>query len=114
MRSRQGGDVRVTGAEPWANTNTPQASAMLTMLAAIAQLERAFILARKKEGRERAKALGRKFGPNLKLSAQQIEDARALQSEGRGLREIGALLGCSASTLSRRLQDQQQKKEEVA
>jgi DNA invertase Pin-like site-specific DNA recombinase len=48
-------------AEPWANTNMPQASAMLTILAAVAQLERAFILARTKEGRERAKALGRRF-----------------------------------------------------
>lgn len=48
-------------AEPWANTNTPQASARLTILAAVAQLEQAFILARTKEGRERAKALGRRF-----------------------------------------------------
>jgi len=32
--------------EPKANTNTPQASAMLTMLSAFAQLDRAFILAR--------------------------------------------------------------------
>ncbi|SCB52058.1 Resolvase, N terminal domain [Bradyrhizobium shewense] len=31
--------------EPWANTNTPQASPMLTMLSAFAQLERSFILA---------------------------------------------------------------------
>ncbi|MDF0515756.1 recombinase family protein [Bradyrhizobium yuanmingense] len=50
--------------EPWANTNSPQAAAMLTMLSAFAQLERAFILARTREGRERARAQGRRFGPS--------------------------------------------------
>ena len=57
--------------EPWANTNTPTASAMLTMLSAFAQLDRAFILARTKEGRERAKANGRRFGRKPKLNEQQ-------------------------------------------
>lgn len=90
--------------EAWANTNSPQASAMLTMLSAFAQLERAFILARTADGRERAKAGGRHFGPKFKLSQEQIAHARDLQGEGRGLREIGALLGCHASTVSRALQ----------
>jgi len=62
--------------EPWANTNTPQASAMLSMLSAFAQLDRGFILARTKEGRERAKAQGRRFCPKPKLSPQQIEHAK--------------------------------------
>lgn len=57
--------------EPWANTNTPTASAMLTMLSAFAQLDRAFILATTKEGRERAKANGRRFGCKPKLNEQQ-------------------------------------------
>lgn len=99
-------------AEPWANTNTPQAAAMLTMLSAFAQLDRSFILARTKEGRERAKAQGRRCGPKPKLNEQQIAHARDLQGEGRGLREIGALLGCSAATVSRALQ--KEKGEEVA
>jgi DNA invertase Pin-like site-specific DNA recombinase len=99
--------------EPWANTNSPQAAAMLTMLSAFAQLERAFILARTHEGRERARAQGRKFGPKFKLNEQQIAHARDLQQEGRGMREIGKLLGCNASTVSRTLQLQQQE-EEVA
>ncbi|MHC4050158.1 recombinase family protein [Bradyrhizobium sp. 25ACV] len=98
-------------AEPWANTNTPQAAAMLTMLSAFAQLDRALILARTKEGRERARVLGRSFGLKFKLSKEQIEHARDLQGEGRGLREIGALLGCSASTLSRALQKEKEEKE---
>ncbi|WP_246741536.1 helix-turn-helix domain-containing protein [Bradyrhizobium aeschynomenes] len=82
------------------------------MLAAIAQLERALILARTKEGRERANAQGRRFGPELKLSKEQIAHAQDLQREGRGLREIGALLGCSAATVSRALQKKEE--EEIA
>jgi DNA invertase Pin-like site-specific DNA recombinase len=103
-------DIEARGAafeslsEPWANTSSPQAAAMLTMLSAFAQLERAFILSRTKEGRERAKAQGRRFGRKPKLSPEQIAHARDLQNEGRGLREIAALLGCHASTVSRALQ----------
>jgi DNA invertase Pin-like site-specific DNA recombinase len=97
--------------EPWANTNTPTASAMLTMLSAFAQLDRAFILSRTREGRERARAQGRKFGRKPKLSAQQVDHARTLQQEGQGMREIGALLGCNASTVSRSLHIQQEEEE---
>ena len=97
--------------EPWANTNSPQAAAMLTMLSAFAQLDRAFILARTKEGRERAQALGRRFGRKPKLSEEQIAHARDLQNEGRGLREIATLIGCHAATVCRALQQQ---KEEAA
>lgn len=65
---------------------------MLTMLSAFAQLERSFILARTHDGRMRAKAQGRKFGPKFKLNAQQTAPAGDLQREGRALREIGGLL----------------------
>jgi DNA invertase Pin-like site-specific DNA recombinase len=99
--------------EPWANTNTPTAAAMLTMLSAFAQLDRAFILSRTKEGRERAKAQGRRFGPKPKLNHEQIAHARDLQREERGLREIAKLLGCHASTVCRALQINQQEEEEV-
>jgi DNA invertase Pin-like site-specific DNA recombinase len=81
---------------------------MLTMLSAFAQLDRAFILSRTKEGRERARAQGRKFGPKPKLSEEQIAHAQDLQNEGRGLREIGKLVGCHASTVCRALHNKQQ------
>jgi DNA invertase Pin-like site-specific DNA recombinase len=95
--------------EPLANTNSPQAAAMLTMLPAFAQLDRAFILSRTKEGKERAKVQGRRFGRKPKLSPEQIAQARDLQGEGRGLREIGVLVGCHASTISRALADESDK-----
>ncbi|OSI68603.1 recombinase family protein [Bradyrhizobium canariense] len=98
--------------EPWANTNSPQAAAMLTMLSAFAQLERSFILARTADGRARSKAQGRHFGPKFKLNQEQIAHARDLQNQEKGLREIGRLLGCHASTVSRALR--QQEEEEIA
>ena len=110
-------DIEARGAtfesltEPWANTNSPQAAAMLTMLSAFAQLARAFILSRTKEGSERAKAQGRRFGRKPKLTVEQIAHARDLQQEGRGLREIGSLIGCHASTVSRALQIGKQEEE---
>ncbi|WP_246670317.1 recombinase family protein [Bradyrhizobium stylosanthis] len=68
--------------EPWANTNTPTASAMLTMLSAFAQLDRAFILARTKEGRERAKANGRGFGRKPKLMRSRSRMRRTCNGKG--------------------------------
>lgn len=65
-------------------------------------------------GAERARAQGRKFGPKFKLNEEQIAHARDLQREGRGMREIGKLLGCNASTVSRALQLQQQDEEETS
>jgi DNA invertase Pin-like site-specific DNA recombinase len=43
-----------------------------------------------------------------KLNEEQIAHARDLQNEGRGLREIGKLVGCHASTVCRALQNKQQ------
>src|SRR5439155_5639573 len=94
--------------EPWANTNSPQAAAMLSTFA---QLERAFILARTKEGRERARVLGRSFGPKFKLNQQQIAQARDLQGDGRGLREIAALLACSVSTVWHAVQKEKEEEQ---
>ncbi|WP_316166882.1 MULTISPECIES: recombinase family protein [unclassified Bradyrhizobium] len=74
-------------AELSADVNRPQASAMLTMLADVAQLERALILARTRAGSTQ-KGKGRRFGPKPKLSQEQIAHAQDLQNEGRRLREI--------------------------
>jgi DNA invertase Pin-like site-specific DNA recombinase len=57
---------------------------MLTMLSAFPQLDRAFILARTQEGRERARAQGRRFGRKPKLNEQQIEHVRHEKGEACG------------------------------
>lgn len=92
-------------AEPWANTDSPTATAMLTIISAVAELERDFIRTRTGFGRERAKARGRRMGRKPKLSAEQIELAEKMQAEGAGVREIGRVLSVDGSTVSRALRN---------
>jgi DNA invertase Pin-like site-specific DNA recombinase len=61
---------------PGLNTDSPHGEFMLTILAAVAQLERAMIRERQAEGIALAKARG-VYVRRPKLSAQQVHDARA-------------------------------------
>lgn len=94
-------DIEATGAtfesltEPWANTNPPTASAMLTMLSAFAQLDRAFILARTKEGRERAKAQGSRFGPSPSSTSSRSHMHKTCSGKGGAYAQLAR---CSAAT----------------
>lgn len=90
-------------AEPWADTSSELAEFMLTILGAAAKLERATILVRTAEGRARAKERGKSLGRKPKLNSTQLVEARAMHASGRGMREIGEILGVSASTISRAL-----------
>lgn len=76
---------------------------MLTFLGAVAKLERATILARTAEGRARARERGKSLGHKPKLNSAQLAEARIKQDAGCGMREIGEILGVSASTVSRAL-----------
>ena len=88
-------------ADHWADTTTPHGKLMLTMLAGLAEFERAMILARTSEGRAGAKARGVKFGRKPKLSAFQISEALARREAGEALADIGRSYGVSHSTISR-------------
>jgi hypothetical protein len=43
------------------------------------------------------------LGRKPKLNPTQLAEARVMQSNGRGMREIGEVLGAHASTISRAL-----------
>ena len=85
-------------AEPWAGE---LAEFLLTILGAAAKLERATILVRTAEGRARAETRGQEPWPMPKSA--QLAEARAMHLSGRGMREMGGVFGCSASTVSRSL-----------
>ena len=76
---------------------------MLTILGAAAKLERATILVRTAEGRARAKQRGKILGRKPKLNPVQLAEAKVMHGNGRGMREIGKVLGAHASTVSRAL-----------
>ncbi|MCV0371749.1 recombinase family protein [Filomicrobium sp.] len=78
-------------AEPWANTDSPAAKLMLTMMAGVATFERERIRERQAEGIKRAKENGAYKGSKRRFDPEKI---RELAEQGMGpteiMREIGA------------------------
>src|SRR5260370_11039006 len=62
--------------DAWADTTTAQGQLMLTVLGGLAEYERSLILSRTKEGRQRAKLAGVKFGRKPALDNYQAIEAR--------------------------------------
>jgi DNA invertase Pin-like site-specific DNA recombinase len=87
--------------DPWADTTTPHGKLMVTMPAGIAEFERHLIVSRVKEGQQRAKAQGVKFGRKLKLTAHQRHEALARREAGETLAEIARSYNVSHMTISR-------------
>src|SRR5262249_23033391 len=83
------------------DTSTPIGQAMFTVIGAMAQLERDIIRERVKAGIDRARSRGVRLGrPTARVD---IEDLRALLTEGLSIPEITRRLRCSRSTLRRRM-----------
>lgn len=83
------------------DTSSPLGEAMFTIISAIAQLERSLIRERIMAGLAHARSKGVRVGrPRRRVD---VELARMLQAEGRGLREIAGLMGLSRNTLARAL-----------
>lgn len=83
---------------PSLNTDTPQGEFMLTILAAVAQLERAVLLERQAEGIALAKQRG-VYDKAPKLSPQQVREAKQQVALGVPKTRISRALGCSRQTL---------------
>ena len=84
--------------QPALNTDSPQGEFMLTILGAVAQLERATIRERQAEGIALAKARG-VYDRAPKLSADQIELARRRIADGVTKSRVARDLGVSRQTL---------------
>ncbi|WP_027587676.1 recombinase family protein [Acidipropionibacterium thoenii] len=84
--------------QPALNTDSPQGEFMLTILGAVAQLERATIKERQAEGIALAKARG-VYDRTPKLSADQIEQARRHIADGVPKAKIARDLNVSRQTL---------------
>jgi DNA invertase Pin-like site-specific DNA recombinase len=85
------------------DTSTPMGKAMFTIVSAISELERDLIRERVVAGVQRAKASGKHCGrPKV---AMDLRPALAMLREGRGLKEVSAILKVSRATLRRRLQE---------
>lgn len=83
---------------PALNTDTPNGQFMLTVLGAVAQLERSVIRERQMEGIALAKAEG-KYVKAPKLSDEQIDQARSQVQGGVPKAAVARELGVSRQTL---------------
>lgn len=83
---------------PALNTDTPQGEFMLTILAAVAQLERSIIRERQAEGIAIARAAG-KYDRAPKLSPEQAREVRRLDALGVPKTAIARKMGCSRHTV---------------
>lgn len=83
---------------PALNTDTPQGEFMLTILAAVAQLERSIIRERQAEGIAIARAAG-KYDRAPKLSPEQAREVRRLDAMGVPKTAIARKMGCSRHTI---------------
>ncbi len=83
---------------PALNTDTPQGEFMLTILGAVAQLERSVIRERQMEGIALAKAAG-KYDKGVRLTAEQIAEARKKVDSGVPKAAVARELGISRQTL---------------
>jgi DNA invertase Pin-like site-specific DNA recombinase len=98
---KQAGATFKSIAEPWADTSSDMAEFMLTIIGAVAKLERSFILARTGAGRARAKARGKSLGRPFKLTPAQQAEARAMLAAGRSTTEVAEIFNVNQSSISR-------------
>ena len=88
------------------HTDGPMGKAMLTIMAAFAQLERDTMIERTRAGLAAAAANGRKGGRPRKVDAADAVKARSLRDKGIAATDIAKMLGVSRATVYRYLADE--------
>lgn len=89
----------------WLDLTTPLGKGILAFLSALAEDERARILARANGGRVAARKRGVRFGPKPKLAPhQEREAARMVQEQGMSLRAVAHHYHVGHSTIVRALE----------
>ena len=101
MKEFRGLGVAFVSLREQVDTSTPMGKAMFTIISAIGELEKDLIRERVVAGVRRAQASGKHCGrPKV---AMDLRPAVALLREGRGLKDVAAILKVSRATLRRRL-----------
>ena len=88
------------------HTEGAMGKAMLTIMAAFAQLERDTMIERTRAGLAAAAANGRKGGRPRKVDAADAAKARSLRDKGIAAADIAKMLGVSRATVYRYLADE--------
>jgi DNA invertase Pin-like site-specific DNA recombinase len=95
-------DVDLVVLDQGINTTSIYGRLQFNILAAIGEFERGLIRERSREGRERAKAKGVRFGVRAKLSPEEIEEMiRMFETDELTKRDISEIYGVSRSSVYR-------------
>lgn len=81
------------------DTSTPAGRMVITVLAAVAELEREMIRDRTVAGLAAARTRGRVGGRPPALNPEQVDAARRLRRSGSSIREVAVALGAKRSTV---------------
>jgi DNA invertase Pin-like site-specific DNA recombinase len=87
------------------DTTSPVGKLVFTILAAVAEFERALIIERTTQGLAAARARGRMGGRSKGYTPDHCRAARALKDQGMTAAEIGVTLGKSRATIYRMLSE---------
>ena len=87
---------------------------MITMLTAVAEMERDMIVERVRSGLERTKSQGTKLGPPLKLSPEILNNMIEDRKSGKKLQEIATKYNVHSSLVDRNVKRWEGKMEEYA
>ena len=88
-------------ADAWADTTTPHGRLIVAVLGGLAEFERDLIRSRTNEGRQRAKAEGRRLGRKPALDHFQRRRALDMLAEGKPGADVARLFDVSEATISR-------------
>lgn len=86
------------------DTKSPSGRMLLTMFAAVAEFERAVMLARQKDGIAKAKAAG-KYRGRAPTARAKIQQVREMKVAGAGASQIAAALGIGRASVYRLLSE---------
>ena len=89
--------------EPWADTTSATGRLVMTFFSGMAEFERDLIRDRTEVGRRAALGRGVKFGRPIKLTDEQLKQARTLLKRGKSIRYVADIFGVHFTTLYRYL-----------
>lgn len=91
----------VSLAEPWADTSSPAGMMVITIMAGVAQFERARILERCNDGRRAAKLRGSRSGRKCALDPSRTGAALLMLEKGEHPKMVANVFGVNTATIYR-------------